>query len=823
MCQDRILEAAISVDGVLKATYNLDTKELSLETNEQFNKRDLARILAAAGHDSDLRRADQHSYEALPGCCKYRDPNLKPCSPDEGQANPESASDSATEDFGFVSGIIQEKDDSGELRSLPGVNVYWKGTELGASTDEEGKFRIERDAKTDSLVVSYVGFDNDTINMSAREAVNLVLSQAVELGEVEVRHKRRSTSISFMNAIKIESLNEKELCKAACCNLSESFETNASVNASLTDAVTGTRQIEMLGLAGPYVQLTQENMPGVRGLAALYGMSFTPGPFIESIQINQGTGSVLNGFESMVGQINVELKKPAHKDRLFLNLFANMDGRMEANLILADQIAGDWSSSLQLHAREQPFTRDMNKDGFIDSPIGGEYILVNRHRFKLKAGWDGQAGIKAVLADSRSGQAEFDPNGPIDSDHPWGSLIENKRLEAWTKIGKLFEGERTSIGFQFAGSWHDLDSYFGVRSYAGTQKTLYGNMLYQQVLKNRAHQFTSGLSLLIDDYKEQLQLRNFDRSEFTPGAFVEYSYKRTDRFSAVAGLRVDRHNLHGLFVTPRLHLRYLLGEETVLRFVAGRGQRSASVIAENIGALASSRSIIIDEQDASKPYGLNAEISWNVGLNLSREMVLAGRAAMLSADIYRTQFQEQVVVDYDQSANALHFYNLEGQSFSNSAQIQFDIEALEDLEIRLAYRMNDVKTQYGEELRRKPLVAQHLAFANLAYETANKWQFDATISWNGQKRIPDLIAVPEQYQRQSSSPDFVTVNAQISKVWKDRFDWYLGAENLLNFRQDDPIIAVSQPFSEHFDASLVWGPVFGRMVYTGIRYRVFRK
>lgn len=821
MCQDRILQSAIEVDGVMEATYNLDTKLLSVQVLADFEEQDLHRQLADVGHDTEQLTANQDAYDALPACCKYRDPNLKPCGPEPSVLDVEDLPELISPGLSAsVKGTIVEESAKGKLLGLPGVNVYWEGSTEGTSTDENGVFVLDRVEGSDQLIVSYVGFDNDTISMEEQSEFQLVLSNAVELNEVQVTHKKRSTSISYINPLKVQSLNEQELCKAACCNLSESFETNASVNASVTDAVTGTRQIEMLGLAGPYVQLTQENMPGVRGLAALYGMSFTPGPFIESIQINQGTGSVVNGFESMVGQINVELKKPSHKDKFYLNLFASQGGRMEANVIFAEQLTDKWSSSLLLHGREQPFKQDNNGDGFLDSTLGGEYVAINRHRYKFKKGWEGQLGVKAVQTDQVSGQEEFDRDKPFDGDHPWGAMIDNRRLEVWSKVGKLFAGEKKSIGFQVSGSIHDLDSNFGTRSYTGTQKTLYGNFLFQKVLDNPAHQFTTGLSLQLDDYEEQLVDQNFDRREVVPGAYAEYSFSDVDRFSAVLGMRLDHHNNYGLFYTPRVHLRFVLGKESVLRFVAGRGQRTASIISENIGVLASSRQVIIHSERDDTPYGLDPEVSWNVGLNLSQEILLGKKSLTLSADAYRTFFENQVVVDYDHHPQELNFYNLDGKSYSNSGQIQVDMELIPKLDMRLAYRLNDVKTNFGEELREKPLLARHRAFFNLAYETENDWQFDFTTSWQGQKRIPDLEGNPEAYQMDSRSPDFFDLHAQITKVWNDKFDWYLGAENLLNYRQPSPILSADLPYSPYFDASMIWGPVFGRMFYTGIRYRI---
>ncbi len=728
--------------------------------------------------------------------------------------------------FFFVSGLFAQQNPvlKGKVteqnsEALVGANIYWLGTNIGGSSDIDGLFEIEESAKSKTLIISFTGFVNDTILIKNQSFVEVVLQSSVELNEVEVAARVKSTSINFMDPIKVETIGEEELCKAACCNLSESFETNPSVDASFTDAVTGTRQIQMLGLAGPYTQITRENIPDIRGLSAILGLEYTPGPWVESISLIKGTGTVVNGYESIAGQIDVALRKPQTMDKLYVNLFANQDGRLEANVNLKTILNDKWSTALLLHAKNNNNRHDKNEDGFMDMPIGTSLIALNRWNYNHNGMvWD--FGIKGTMIEHLAGQSNF-YKSDIGSNEIWGMHTNTKRVEAWSKTGFVFQNQPSkSMGLQLSGVYHDFTSDFGLRNYDAKQQSFYANYIFQNSLENDAHMYKLGASFVYDDYQQELVQTLFNHTEIIPGAFAEYTYNWKEKLNIVAGLRGDYHNHYGFFMTPRLHLRYMLTEDLVLRASAGRGQRTAQIISENLGILASNRAILVNSDDSDHPYGLDAEVAWNFGVNLSYEFELDYRTAVISLDVYRTQFENQIIVDLDNDVHQVQFYNLDGESYSNSFQAQFDYELINRLDLRLAYRWYDVKATYGDELMDKPYISDHRAFVNLAYETRNSWKFDATVNWQGQKRLPSTMDNPVAYQRSNESPDFFLLNAQITKVWNEKFDVYLGAENLLDYKQSNPIIAADQPFSENFDASMVWGPIFGRNIYIGLRYRI---
>mgnify|MGYP006287043099 CR=1 FL=1 len=816
MCEDRIERTALGTRGVSSANWDSESKTLELKVSDRFKENRLHYNLASAGHDTREMVAPDPVYNALPACCHYR--------PDDGHDHAGHDHGTGEHDHALhadrVIGKVTERDSEGSA-PLPGANVYWAGTTTGAISDENGFFEISMSEVTDHLVVSYVGYGKDTLKVTEPMAFEVEFNKTRGLEEVQIIYRRDATTFDLDNPFNVQEMHEKELLKAACCNLSESFETNPAVDVSFTDAVTGTRQIEMLGLAGPYVQVTRENMPDIRGLSSLYGLTYVPGPWISGIQLNTGTGSVVNGFESITGQINVELKKPEQDEQLYLNLFGNQGGRMEANLNLMQPVGEKLHTGILLHGKYQPFEIDHNRDGFMDQPAGTNAIFLNRWKYQGENGLEGQFGIKGTFLTNQSGQTGFDHDQPFGGQSFWGAGMNTQRLEAFMKTGKVFPDRPfSSIGFQLSGMTHMQDGFFGRTGYMGEQQSVYSNLIYQGILGNTNHQFRTGTSMQFDRYHETLGEDEYRRNEAVPGLFLEYTYNFLDQLSIVSGIRTDHHNNYGLFFTPRLHVRYAPAEKTVLRAMAGRGQKTASVIAENIGMLASSRQVIIEGTNNGNPYGLEPEVAWNTGISAAQEFIAGNREGLVKLDYYYTWFENQVIANYDRDPGMVVIDNLDGESYSQSIQAQVDYELFTRYDIRLAYRFNDVRSTIDGELLPKIFTPRHRAFLNMAYETMDRWNFDLTLNWQGAKRIPNTTGNPEGFVLDSYSPGFMLVNAQVSKKLSDRLEVYLGGENLANYRQPNPILDAENPFSEYFDASMIWGPVFGRKVYGGLRYRI---
>lgn len=799
-CKARI-ETAVHVKGVSKVDWNIDTKILSVTYNPSvISLEKIHQKIADAGHDTELKKAKDEIYNALPPCCQYRKKTVNKNS---------------------VKGMVLEEDKKGNFKPLVGASIIWLNSNNGTITDNAGMFSISRDAQNEKLVVSYVGYASDTIFVADKDELKVILGYNKQLSDVTVTAMNRSMYSSMYTPVKTMVFGEKELLKAACCNLSESFETNPSVDVSYSDAISGSKQIQLLGLSGIYTQLTVENMPGPRGIATANGLNLIPGTWIESIQLTKGTGSVVNGYESIAGQINIEEKKPENSEKLYANIYVNDYGKNDVNLNLSQKINNKWSTALLLHNDNLGKQKiDENNDGFRDMPYGNLFTAMNRWKYNDNKGFMLQFGARILSEDKTGGQNNFNRASDELTTNAYGFNMQTQRYEGFAKIGYIFPQKKyKSIGLQLASFSHTQNNYFGLTTYNALQNNFYGNLIYQSIIKTTANKFRAGLSFLYDDYNENLNALNVKRKETVPGAFVEYTYMPNEKFTLVTGLRVDNDNLFGTFVTPRLNVRYAPVKNTTIRLSAGRGQRTANPIAENMSVLASSRQIVLPSNYVGSSYPFDAEIAWNEGLSIDQQFKLFKRGASFSVDFFRTDFTKQVIVDEDVSARQAIFSNLNGQSYSNALQTEFDFKPVSGLDVRMAYRWYDVKTTYHNQLLQKPLLAKDRAFITLDYETHNKWKFDATGNWIGIKRLPYTGDNPAQFQLGNYSPAYFLMNAQVSKSWKV-FDAYIGCENITGYRQNNLIIDAAHPFGNYFDASMVWGPAIGRMLYVGVRYKL---
>ncbi|MEZ4854875.1 MAG: TonB-dependent receptor [Gelidibacter sp.] len=724
-----------------------------------------------------------------------------------------------------IKGMIMEANPENKMIPLPGANVYWLDTTVGTVTDIDGKFTIPYQKTYAKLVVSYVGFTTDTLTITEPKMVHHWLNPTSNLDEVTVTSRKQSTSKSYMQAQNVTLVSSDELLKAACCNLSESFETNPSIDVNFADAITGTRQIKMLGLTSPYILITTENVPTVRGAAQAYGLSFIPGTWVQSIQITKGAGSVVNGYESIAGQINAELQKPSTDDKLFVNAYGNANGRLELNTHLNTKVSDKWQTGLYIHGNLRDKKSDTNDDSFLDMPLQKQINLMNRWQYtNTEKGFMSFINFRYLNDAKQTGQVNFNPDTDKLTTNAWGSEINTERVDVSAKLGYVNpEIPWQSIGVQLAYSSHNQDSYFGLNQYDILHNSVYANAIYNSIISDSRNKIETGLSYTYDHYNEMVNTSDFGRNENSVGAFFEYNFDNMDNLNLTAGIRVDHHNLLGNFITPRVHVRYTPWAKSALRASFGRGKRSANIFTENQNIFATSRSINIVNTNG-KIYGLDPEIAWNYGVSFLQGFHLFGKKADVTLDYYRTDFQNQVVVDYE-NPQEVNFYNLDGSSYANSFQIEMNYNVFEHFDLRTAYKYYDVKTQYKSGKLERPLTPKHRFFANASYQTHQKdngayWKFDATYNWVGQQRFPSTATNPVQYQLTSYSPSVGTLNAQVTKVFSPKFEVYLGGENISNVRQSNPVLAADNPFGPNFDTTFVYGPIFGSSYFAGLRFKI---
>jgi outer membrane receptor for ferrienterochelin and colicin len=729
----------------------------------------------------------------------------------------------------ILEGIIVDKIDQ---EGVFGANVYWSQTRVGTTTDEAGKFSIPYKKSYQKLIISYVGYRTDTLTISNTNFIRHELTSDNELDEIKVVSEKEATQKSFLQTANVFTVNSEELLKAACCNLAESFETNPSIDVNFSDALTGTRQIQMLGLKSPYLLISQENIPSIRGAAQVFGLTFTPGTWVESIQISKGAGSVTNGYESISGMINAELVKPFTDQRFFVNAYGSLGGRLELNTHFNQKVSDKWQTGVYIHGNYRGAKFDQNDDGFLDFPLMNQINVMNRWQYvNAETGWVSFINLRYMNDSKQTGQVNYDPDtdrlspdSVLSGIEVWGGEIDTQRLDASLKLGYVFpELPFQSFGFQLAYSNHQQESYFGLRTYDIEHQSVYSNLLFNSIIGDTRNKFTTGISFTHDNYDELLRIGNFRRVENSFGGFFEYAYDNIDDFSLTAGLRIDTHNLLGTFVTPRLHIRYVPWEKATLRVSAGQGRKSANIFAENQQLFSSARQINI-QSAGGNIYGLDPEVAWNYGISLLQGFRLFDEKGNITFDFYRTHFQNQVVVDWE-NPQEISFYNLDGASFANSFQVEVNYGLLKSLDLRLAYKYYDIQIDYDSGRLSKPLIPDHRFFANLGYVTeltskGTQWKFDLTYNWLGEQRLPDTSTNPVQYQLGDRAGSFHLMNAQVTRVFSKKFEVYVGAENMTNTRQKNPILAADDPFGSNFDSTIVYAPIFGRMFYSGLRFKI---
>ncbi|TGN22983.1 TonB-dependent receptor [Empedobacter tilapiae] len=713
-----------------------------------------------------------------------------------------------------------------------GAEVFWQSSDISVITDDKGNFEIENYQPTSILGVFY---DNETTTFKELkdEFQNITINVKDHFGDTSLNEVVvRDTSSSLKKskfATNMTTMTGKELLKAACCNLAESFETNPSIDVNFSDAVTGNKQIKMLGLTSPYILIAEENIPNVRGASQAFGLSFTPGTWVESIQVTKGAGTVINGYESISGQINTELIKPSNDIPLFVNLYGSTDSRFEGNVHLNKKLNDKWSTSLFMHGNARVSKNDMNDDGFLDNPLGHQVNVMNRWQYQnLEKGWVGFLSARYLNDTKQAGQVDFDKDRDKLTTNYWGSEINTNRVDISSKIGYVFpEMPYQSMGLQTAFSYHKQDSYFGLNQYDIEQQSFYSNYIFSSIISNTKNKFSTGASFTYDKFKEFVALptdANYDRIDNSAGAFFEYTFDNMKNFNMIAGLRGDYHNRMGFFLTPRLHTRYTPVKGTTIKASVGRGKRINNIFAENQNLFASSRQFNILGDGNGKTYGLDPEIAWNYGFSVTQEFKLFGKNADVTADFYRTDFQNQIVTDIDYSARQVRFYNLEGDSYANSFQFDFNYNPFTHFKIRASYKYYDIATDYENGKLERPLQAKHRFFTNLEYETHERngrnWRFDVTYNWIGKQRLPNTSDnLPENQLNEYSNP-FGTINFQITRVFSKRFEVYVGGENVTNYQQHRVILGADNPFGSNFDSSIVYAPIFGQMYYAGLRFNL---
>jgi outer membrane receptor for ferrienterochelin and colicin len=707
---------------------------------------------------------------------------------------------------------------------LVGANVNWAGTTIGSSADSQGEFEITLQGITDKrLVISYVGYESDTITITNQTTVNVQLVETATLNEVEVKGKRPGTFISSINPIKTEVITQVELTKAACCDLAGCFNTQGSVQPTTTNIVTNAKELRILGLSGVYNQILIDGMPLIQGLTYTYGVSTIAGTLVDNIYISKGANSVLQGYESISGQINVELKEPDNCEKFLFNAYTNnfLEKQFNANY---SHKWKKWSTLVAAHTTQPANNFDRDKDTFLDLPLLTRYSFYNKWKYGNQNdwGWHSRIGLRYVDEKRIGGQTDFNSLTDEGTTNSYGQTVQFSQPELHSKTGYRMNDTHHFLFFASAFQ-QDQTSYFGTSRYKGDQTNVYANLQYE-LNWDKDHILKTGISYRYLNLDENISFTQdslnrtyagqYLKEEKISGIFAENTFNWNDnKLVLITGLRLDNHNTFGLYLTPRFLLKYNLTESTTARVSVGTGWRTVNLFSENINLLASSRDVIITEE-------LKPERAVNYGVNLTQKIYGENVETQLTLDFYRTQFQNQIFPDYDTEPTKAYISNFTGTSISNGFQAEVGFQFFERVGTKITYNYLDVYRTIDRTKFVLPFNSTHRITGTFSYQPISKnWHFDMNLHWYGEQRLAKTSSNPPEYQLPETSNPYTVVNAQFTKSWK-RLELYAGCENIFDFRQKQPILSWQNPFSPYFDTSTVWGPTRGREIYVGLRFKI---
>ena len=727
--------------------------------------------------------------------------------------------------LGFSQEIRGKVIDKANNKAIPFANVGIVGSSIGTTSDEKGFFTLKKIEKDSLLIeVSVIGYHKSQKNIGPeKEFIEFALEkEATELNVVNVVEKRTGTTLNTEDASFSQYVSAEGIKRLACCSLAESFENNAAVDVGFTDAVTGAKQIQMLGLAGIYSQILVENQPSIRMLSTTYGLNYIPGPWLDGISISKGTSSVAHGYESITGQINIDVKKPERKERFYLEYFTNDFLKQEININSSFRINKYLESIILAHGESTYMKIDRNNDNFLDVPLSNLLIASNRYFFNYKNKVKSRFGIDVLYENRVGGDKRFDKDMDFNTTNFYGAVLNTKRIQVFENTGFLINSDKnSSVGVNSNLVYHQLKSQFGLREYNPTQLSGNLTLIYNSDLWNDKNKISFGTNAIYDNLIENLSTKDSiegnykDKEELVLGGFAEYTFSDKKHWTFITGLRADYNMFFKqTIITPRVHAKYSPWENSAFRISLGRGLHSSNILPENINLLASSRKLKFDED-------LKLEDAWNYGISYSQILFLEDEKSIsFSLDFHRTDFKNRIIIDLEQNVNEAHFYNLEGESFANSFQAEITANLFEGFETTLAYVYSDSKITVGNKLIEMPLTPKHKGLLSLHYTTKyDRWKFSFTTQYHGKTRLPNTSTNPIEYQLTGNSPDYFILHGQITRKFKS-LEVYIGCENILNYKQENPIISANEPFGKYFDSSIIYAPIIGRQFNLGLRFTI---
>ena len=664
------------------------------------------------------------------------------------------------------------------------------------ATDAVGVFILKPPIHARGIRLKKIGYQD--VVLSDLSDYNKAVMKVKSLSEVNIMGNRTQE----LRKEGTEVIDKCELGKLACCNLAESLENTNTVDVNYSDGITGGREIQMLALAGSYSAQMNEGVPYHRGILSKIGLELIPGPWIESIGISKGVGSVTNGYDNISGAMNIEFLKPKKSKDWFLNGYISEIAKTDVNLVKGIQLNDNLHTNILAHTSFSRITMDNNQDGFTDMPVFMNLNVMNKWQYLSENGFRFQATLQATSYESQSGQIDYSHSG-VHSSNPYIINQDHKSLQAQFKTGwELNEEKESSFAVIYKLNYATQGGNIDQRKIDNRQ--MYANIspLYFTNLSGENSRLKLGFQTIYNREEEIVGSLKFAKREFVNGGFGEWTGKK-DNMTVVLGLRGDYHNELGFFASPRATFMFAPTENHSFKLNGGFGFKTPTILTEAFGFLISNRDVLLPSQ-------LEAEKAFNGGFSYRLQYNFLGMTSTLDASYFLTLFQNQLILNLE-TPELLKIEYLKDKSRAQSFQLDHDTKINKNWSLRLSYKNDQTLVVYDGDQKLLPLLKTDKFLANIYWvSTQERWRFSTTFLVNGRARIPNMSLRGESY-----SPYFPIMHAQLNYVPNDRMDFYIGSENIFAYNQMDRIQSFQNAELKSFDAGMIWGPMDVRRMYIG--------
>ena len=726
-----------------------------------------------------------------------------------------------------------------ENQILPYVNVYFKNTQIGNISNDDGVYEIKNIPNgTYTLVLSSLGYKTKSIKITFSNHVkiqrNFTLESDNSLDEVVVSGTLRPVTKSS-SPVPIEVYSKAFFKKNPTPSIFESLQNINGVRPQLNCNVCNTGDIHINGLEGPYSFVLIDGMPIVSGLSTVYGLTGIPQALIERVEIVKGPASTLYGSEAVGGIINVITKKPFNAPLLFADSFSSSWGEVNTDIGLTYKVSEKTNGLMGVNYFNYQNLIDNNNDGFTDLTLQQRISIFNKINFERQNDKKFTLAFRYVYEDRWGGETRWNKSFR-GSDQVYGESIYTNR---WETFGTYELPSTENIRFEFSANGHYQDSFYGTDAYDAKQFIGFGQLVYDKQIKKR-HNLLLGVAYRYTSYDDNTfatmmddGITNTPSITHLPGIFAQDQIELNQQNKLLLGMRYDYNSIHGGIFSPRINYKWNSKDSSdIFRISIGNGFRVANVFTEDHAALTGARDLVFEGE-------LAPETSWNTNLNYVKKISSNGRFITLDMSAFYTYFNNRILPDYESDPNKIIYANLEGYSVSKGLSLNSDIRFKNGYTVNFGATLMEVSIHENNLKKRQLLTESFSGVWSISYQFKHSGiKIDYTGNLYGPMRLPRLS---DRDPRPVNSPWFSIQNIQVSKKFNN-WELYGGVKNLLNFTPDansiarafDPfntqvdfdsngqvIPTPSNPNALIFDPSYVYTSNQGIRGFIGLRYTLF--